>query len=81
MKVYTEDNMDISAVETYLQHLQDMEKVENYEYSYIFVNDGSRDNTLDIIKGFAALEITVTYDEVFQALLVTEREKKEKQRA
>ena len=30
----------------------------------------------NIIKGFAALEITVTYDEVFQSLLCTKREKK-----
>ena len=29
----------------------------------------------NIIKGFAALGITVTYDEVFQALLYTKREK------
>lgn len=33
----------------------------------------------NIIKGFAALGITVTYDEVFQALLCTKREKNEKE--
>jgi transcriptional regulator with XRE-family HTH domain len=33
----------------------------------------------NIIKGFASLNIEVTYDEVFQALLYTKREKNNKE--
>ena len=42
----------------------------------IFPTPASIEN---IIKGFAELEITVTYDEVFQALLCTKREKNDKE--
>ena len=38
-----------------------MDKLEGYEYSYIFVNDGSRDNTIDIIKSFAEKDDKVKY--------------------
>lgn len=38
-----------------------MDKLDGYEYSYIFVNDGSRDNTLDIIKSFAEKDEKVKY--------------------
>lgn len=38
-----------------------MNSLSDYEYSYIFVNDGSRDNTLDIIKSFAEKDEKVKY--------------------
>ena len=33
----------------------------NYEMNLLFVNDGSKDKTLDIIKGFAKEDNTVKY--------------------
>jgi glycosyltransferase involved in cell wall biosynthesis len=36
-------------------------KKQHYEYTIIFVNDGSRDNTIDLIKGFAQNDICVKY--------------------
>lgn len=34
-----------------------MKKLD-YEYELLFINDGSSDNTLDILKGFAKIEVT-----------------------
>ena len=33
----------------------------NYQYELIFVNDGSKDNTLDLLKDFASQNKNVTY--------------------
>lgn len=38
-----------------------MDKLSDYEYSYIFVNDGSVDDTLEIIKSFAEKDSKVKY--------------------
>ncbi len=43
----------------------------------VFPNPSSIEN---IIKGFASLGIEVTYDEVFQALLYTKRERNNKEK-
>ena len=34
---------------------------KNYEFEFLFVNDGSRDKTLDIVKDFAKLDERVSY--------------------
>ncbi len=49
-----------------LTHLyQRLSKLANdnksYEFEFLFVNDGSKDNTLDIIKGYAAKDERVSY--------------------
>lgn len=49
-----------------LKHLYDrLEKlassVKNYDFEFLFVNDGSRDNTLDIIKSYATKDSRVSY--------------------
>lgn len=38
-----------------------MQSLDGYDYSFIFVNDGSRDNTLEIIKSFAEKDSKVKY--------------------
>lgn len=38
-----------------------MQSLEGFDYSFIFVNDGSRDNTLEIIKSFAEKDSHVKY--------------------
>ena len=38
-----------------------MQSLEELDYSFIFVNDGSRDNTLEIIKAFAKKDSHVKY--------------------
>ncbi|MCM1365490.1 MAG: glycosyltransferase family 2 protein [Faecalibacterium sp.] len=38
-----------------------MQSLDGFDYSFIFVNDGSRDNTLDIIKSFAEKDSHVKY--------------------
>ena len=38
-----------------------MQSLDGYDYSFIFVNDGSRDNTLKIIKALAEKDKRVKY--------------------
>lgn len=38
-----------------------MQSLEGFDYSFIFVNDGSRDNTLEILKSFAEKDSHVKY--------------------
>lgn len=38
-----------------------MKSLDGFDYSFIFVNDGSRDNTLEIIKSFAEKDSKVKY--------------------
>ncbi len=38
-----------------------MQSLEGFDYSFIFVNDGSRDNTLELIKAFAEKDSHVKY--------------------
>ena len=38
-----------------------MQSLEGFAYSFIFVNDGSRDNTLELIKAFAEKDSHVKY--------------------
>lgn len=38
-----------------------MQSLDGFDYSFIFVNDGSRDNTLEIIKSFAEKDNHVKY--------------------
>lgn len=38
-----------------------MQSLDGYDYSFIFVNDGSRDNTISIIKGLAEKDERVKY--------------------
>jgi glycosyltransferase involved in cell wall biosynthesis len=35
--------------------------VKDYEFEFLFVNDGSKDKTLEIIKGFAEIDPRVSY--------------------
>ena len=37
------------------------EKMSDYEFEYLFIDDGSHDKTLDIIKGFSKSDARVTY--------------------
>lgn len=37
------------------------DKESKYDFEFLFVNDGSRDNTLDIIKDFANIDTRVSY--------------------
>lgn len=37
------------------------ESVQNYQFEFLFVNDGSRDDTLEIIKQYAAVDSRVAY--------------------
>lgn len=37
------------------------QEVKNYEFEFLFVNDGSKDKTLEIIKGFADIDPRVSY--------------------
>ncbi len=37
------------------------QEVKNYEFEFLFVNDGSKDKTLEIIKGFAEIDPRVSY--------------------
>ena len=37
------------------------DKESKYNFEFLFVNDGSRDNTLDIIKDFANIDTRVSY--------------------
>ena len=38
-----------------------MQSLEGFDYSFIFVNDGSKDNTLEILKSFAKKDSRVKY--------------------
>ena len=38
-----------------------MQSLKGFDYSFIFVNDGSRDNTLELIKAFAEKDSHVKY--------------------
>ena len=38
-----------------------MQSLEGFDFSFIFVNDGSRDNTLELIKAFAEKDSHVKY--------------------
>lgn len=42
-----------------LDHLADSQK--DYSFEFLFVNDGSRDKTMDIIKGYAEKDARVSY--------------------
>jgi len=37
------------------------QEVKNYDFEFLFVNDGSKDATLEIIKGFADIDPRVSY--------------------
>ena len=37
------------------------QEVKNYDFEFLFVNDGSKDKTLEIIKGFAEIDPRVSY--------------------
>ena len=37
------------------------QNVKDYEFEFLFVNDGSKDKTLEIIKGFAEIDPRVSY--------------------
>lgn len=37
------------------------QKMSDYEFEYLFIDDGSHDKTLDIIKGFSKSDARVTY--------------------
>src|SRR5688572_2047601 len=52
--------------EEVLQHLYERlgklaESADNYSFEFLFVNDGSRDQTLEIIKSFAKKDPRITY--------------------
>lgn len=38
-----------------------MSKVENYEFEILFVNDGSKDNTLNLLKEYRQKDERISY--------------------
>lgn len=44
----------------YSEAIAEMKKLD-YKYELLFINDGSKDNTLDILKGFASKDTHVRY--------------------
>lgn len=50
------------SLEYLYQALNDvMQKMENYDFEILFVNDGSTDNTLEVIKSFARTDERIIY--------------------
>ncbi len=45
----------------YYELTEVLSKIENIKCEIIFINDGSKDNTLEIIKGFAKIDESVKY--------------------
>ena len=45
-----------------------VDSIEGYDFGFIFINDGSKDNTLDIMKSLAEKDERIIY--LFQEILV-----------